>query len=66
MHRTGIIDVHAVCEAIMSTRAKLRLLGRGGLPAITDGVESARADELETLRAIHDRVGEIAALLQNR
>jgi membrane protein YdbS with pleckstrin-like domain len=66
MNLTGIIDAHAFREVIMEAREKLRLPGRGGLPAITDGVGSARAEELETLHAIHDRLGEIAALLKQR
>jgi len=33
---------------------------------VTDAVGSARAEELETLHAIHDRLGEIAARLKQR
>lgn len=66
MHLTGIIDAHAFREVMMEARETLRLPGRAGLPAITDGVGSARTEELETLHAIHDRLGEIAALLQQR
>lgn len=66
MTLTGIMDAHAFREAIMDAREKLRLPGRGGLPALTDGVGPTRAEELEMLHAIHERLGEIAALLQQR
>lgn len=66
MTLTGIIDAHAFRQTIMDAREQLRLAGRGGLPALTDGAAPARTEELETLQAIHARLGEIAALLQQR
>lgn len=66
MTLTGIIDAHAFRQTIMDARERLRLAGRGGLPALTDGVGSSRTEELETLHAIHERLGEIASLLQQR
>ena len=66
MTLTGIIDAQAFRQTIMDAREQLRLAGRGGLPALTDGAAPARTEELETLQAIHARLGEIAALLQQR
>jgi putative membrane protein len=66
MTLTGIIDAHAFRQAIMDARERLRLAGRGGLPALTDGAGPTRTEELETLQAIHERLGEIASLLQQR
>jgi membrane protein YdbS with pleckstrin-like domain len=66
MTLTGVIDAHAFREAIMAAREKLRLPGRAGLPALTDGALASRAEELETLHAIHAKLDEIAELLKPR
>lgn len=66
MKLTGIIDAHAFRQSILDARERLRLQGRGGLPALTDGSTTPRAAELETLQAIQGQLADIAELLRRR
>jgi putative membrane protein len=67
MTLTGVIDAHAFRQSILEARERLRLPGRAGLAAITDGVTAdGRHEELALLQAMNERLAEIAVLLQQR